>query len=68
LCGDSPQTAMQFDIFEHSREVMLRNDTVHALEQRDAQAARAAFDRLVQECPLDGVVPALRVLTETLVR
>jgi len=57
---------MQLDIFEHSREVMLRNDVVHALEQRDAQAARAAFDRLAQECPLDEIVPALRVLTETI--
>ncbi len=34
--------AMQLDIFEHSRDVMLRNDALQALQQRDAAAARAA--------------------------
>lgn len=37
---------MQLDIFEHGREVMLRNDAVDALERRDASAARQACDRL----------------------
>ena len=54
---------MQLDIFEHSRDVMLRNDVVQALEQHDAGAARAACERLAQECPLDESLPALLVLT-----
>ena len=54
---------MQLDIFEHSREVMLRNDAVHALERRDASAALQACDRLSQEYPADDSLPSLRVLT-----
>ena len=54
---------MQLDIFEHSRDVMLRNDVVQALEQHDAGAARAACERLAQECPLDESLPALLILT-----
>src|SRR5207244_12588692 len=54
---------MQLDIFEHSREVMLRNDVVQALERHDATAARAACERLAAECPLDESLPALLVLT-----
>ena len=54
---------MQLDIFEHSREVMLRNDAVHALERRDASAALQACDRLSQEYPADESLPSLRVLT-----
>lgn len=53
---------MQLDIFEHSREVMLRNDTVHALERRDAPAALQACERLAQEHPTDESLAALRVL------
>jgi|GEM_PF-3701742 len=30
---------MQLDIFEHSGAVMVRNDVIEALEQRDAQSA-----------------------------
>ncbi|MGH8790475.1 MAG: hypothetical protein ACREYA_36130 [Cupriavidus necator] len=57
---------MQLDIFENSREVMLRNDVVHSLERHDAPAARAACERLVRECPLDESLPALLVLTEAI--
>lgn len=57
---------MQLDIFEHSREVMLRNDAVHALERRDAQAAGAACERLAQESPLDDSLPALRLLADAI--
>ena len=54
---------MQLDIFEHGREVMLRNDAVHALERRDAMAALQACDRLSQEYPADESLSSLRVLT-----
>lgn len=54
---------MQLDIFEHSREVMLRNDAVHALERRDASAALQACERLARESPADESLPALRVLS-----
>lgn len=57
---------MQLDIFEHSRDVMLRNDVLHALEQRDAAAARLAWRQLQSEygddhalAPLDTLVAAL---------
>lgn len=53
---------MQLDIFENSRDVMLRNDVIHALEQRDAAAARGACDRLAQEYPADESLTALRAL------
>lgn len=55
---------MQFDIFEHSRDVMLRNDVVHALELRDAAMARAASETLAAEYPHDPLLPALLVLAE----
>ena len=54
---------MQLDIFEHSREVMLRNDVVQALERHDATAARVACERLAAECPLDESLPTSLVLT-----
>jgi len=54
---------MQLDIFEHGRAVMLRNDAAHALERRDASAARQACDQLSQEYPADDSLPSLRVLT-----
>ncbi|MBW8829014.1 MAG: hypothetical protein JF606_06210 [Burkholderiales bacterium] len=59
---------MQLDIFEHSGAVMVRNDVIHALEQRDAQGARVACNRLSDQWPLDEALPALLVLTEALER
>jgi len=53
---------MQLDIFENGREVMLRNDAVHALERRDALAALQACDGLSQEYPDDESLPSLRAL------
>lgn len=55
---------MQLDIFEHSRDVMLRNDVLLALEQHDAARARAAWETLHQEYPQDESLAAMRVLTE----
>jgi hypothetical protein len=60
------ETKMQLDIFEHSREVMLRNDVIAALERRDGASARVALGRLEQECPLDESLPALRNLAEAI--
>ncbi|WP_265288166.1 hypothetical protein [Verminephrobacter eiseniae] len=50
---------MQLGIFEHSRDVMLRNDVMQALERYDATAARMACER---EYPLDMSLPALLAL------
>jgi hypothetical protein len=60
------QTDMQLDIFEHSRDVMLRNDVVHALERRDAPAALSACDRLAQDYPADDSLTDLRLLADRL--
>lgn len=46
----------QLDLFAHSRDVMLRNDVLSALEQHDAGAARAARARLAGEFPDDAAL------------
>jgi hypothetical protein len=55
---------MQLDIFEHSRDVMLRNDVIDALQRHDAAAARAACDRFDRECAADPSLTALCALLE----
>ena len=60
--------SMQLDIFEHSRDLMLRNDVLLALEQRDAPAARAAWLKLEAEFPVDHALPPLQLLVTTLER
>ncbi len=57
---------MQLDIFEHSRDLMLRNDVIHALERHDAEAAHEAYDRLAQECPQDESLTAMHELLDGL--
>ena len=57
---------MQLDIFEHSRDVMLRNDVLQALQQRDAIAARGAAQCLAQEFPNDGALADLQTLAAAL--
>lgn len=57
---------MQLDIFEHSRDIMLRNDVLHALQRRDAAAARAATDLLEDEFPRDPSLPDLACLAGAL--
>jgi hypothetical protein len=57
---------MQLDIFDHSRDVMLRNDVIHALQRRDGAAARAACERLDQECPADESLQTLCALADGL--
>lgn len=53
---------MQLDIFEHGRDVMLRNDAVVALLRRDAAAAAAACGRLAEAFPDDRDLADLRTL------
>ncbi len=59
---------MQLDIFEHSRDVMLRNDVVAALGRRDPVAARTAWRTLGDEFPADEALPSLDVLVSALER
>jgi hypothetical protein len=37
---------VQLDIFDHSHDVMLRNDVIGALQRLDAAAVRTALQRL----------------------
>lgn len=53
---------MQLDIFEHGRDVMLRNDVVLALLRRDAPVARAACEQLAEAFPHDDYLPDLQTL------
>lgn len=57
---------MQFDLFEHSRDVMLRNDALQALEQRDAAPARRALAALQTEYPAEPLLAALQALVNAL--
>lgn len=57
---------MQLDIFEHSRDLMLRNDALHALQRRDAAATRTAAALLSAEYPHDAALPDLNLLVDAL--
>jgi hypothetical protein len=57
---------MQLDIFEHSRDTMLSNDVLHALERRDVAEATAARQRFTDEYPLDQSLGPLAVLIAAL--
>jgi hypothetical protein len=57
---------MQLDIFEHSRDVMLRNDVMQALQHYQLPQARLAWERLHQEYPQERLVPELCTLIELL--
>lgn len=57
---------MQLDIFEHSRDLMLRNDALHALQRRDAAATRRAAALLSSEYPHDAALPDLSRLVDAL--
>ncbi|MFL9960207.1 hypothetical protein PQR02_03505 [Paraburkholderia sediminicola] len=47
---------MQLDIFNDSRDLMLRNDVLSALQQFDAAGARRALQALANEYPDDGTL------------
>ncbi len=57
---------MQLDLFADSRDVMLRNDVLDALQRRHAVDARQAWERLTREYPADDTVPVLAVLITAL--
>jgi hypothetical protein len=59
---------MQLDIFEHSRDIVLRNATIDALRLRDADACALALAlaALSNEYPADPLLPAFGALCEKL--
>lgn len=57
---------MQLDIFEHSRDVILRNAVIDALRRSDADAAARALAALRHEYAADPLLPALWQLCEKL--
>ena len=57
---------MQLDIFDHSRDVVLRNAAVNALRQRDAGACERSLAALSAEYGSDPLLPAFRLLCEKL--
>ena len=57
---------MQLDIFDHSRDVMLRNDVLGALQGFDAAASRSAWRRLEQAYPADDAVAPMAALIDIL--
>ena len=57
---------MQLDLFEDSRDVMLRNDAISALLSRDATATTRALTRLETEYPDDPSLPRLTALQHRL--
>lgn len=57
---------MQLDIFDHSRDVMLRNDLRDALLRRDAGAAAKAADALADEFADDPLPADARLLIAAL--
>ncbi len=59
---------MQLDLFEHGRDVMLRNAVVEALRRYDAAAAETALAGLASHHAADPWLPAMAVLCERLRR
>jgi hypothetical protein len=57
---------MQLDIFEHSRDVVLRNAAIDALRMRDVDACERAVASLAAEYGADPLLPAFGVLCEKL--
>ena len=57
---------MQLDIFEHSRDVVLRNAAMDALRERDTGACAQAVATLAAEYSTDPLLPALGLLCEKL--
>jgi hypothetical protein len=57
---------MQLDIFEHSRDVMLRNSVVDALRDRNATATAHAIAELAAEYANDSMLPVFNLLCERL--
>ena len=58
--------APQLDLFEHSRDTMLRNDALDALLRRDPAAAAHATRALADFDAQHGALPALQTLVTAL--
>jgi hypothetical protein len=61
-----PVSSMQLDIFADSRDVMLRNDVLSALQRYDARETEQTLRRLSNDYPDDDSVPHLTVLSVAL--
>ena len=61
-----PISSMQLDIFADSRDVMLRNDVLSALQRYDARETQQTLRRLSDEYPDDDSVPQLTALAGAL--
>ncbi|MDP2430723.1 MAG: hypothetical protein Q8O33_01685 [Pseudomonadota bacterium] len=57
---------MQLDLFLHGREVILRNDTLAAIQERHVQNGRAALAKLAAEYPGDPFLGPLEILLHAL--
>ena len=57
---------MQLDIFADSRDVMLRNDVLSALQRYDARETQQALRRLSEEYPDDDSILQLTILAGAL--
>ena len=57
---------MQLDLFMHGRDVMLQNDVIAALRERDATSAKRAFDRFASEFPHHETIASFETLLATL--
>jgi hypothetical protein len=57
---------MQLDIFEHSRDVILRNAAIDALRERDTRACAQAVAALTAEYGADPLLPAFSIICEKL--
>lgn len=57
---------VQLDIFDDSRDVMLRNDVLQALQAHDAALAAGAMDKLQREYPQDPMLADGQVLLRAL--
>ncbi|MDD5480802.1 hypothetical protein [Rhodoferax sp.] len=57
---------MQLDIFNDSRDVMLRNDLLQALQAHDAAQAQAALQKLQLDYPQDLLLPHAQVMLTAL--
>lgn len=61
-----PISPMQLDIFEHSRDVVLRNAAIDALRKRDTGSCVRAVAALAAEYAADPLLPAFGLLCERL--
>ena len=57
---------MQLDIFEHSRDVILRNAAIDVLRKRDTGACARAVAALAAEYGADPLLPAFALLCDRL--